>query len=54
MFELGKCYTRETIAVQDTVGYLPLDGNGKVEAGCFRSDLNPDAPEIILPGTGTQ
>ena len=53
MFELGNCYTREIIAAEDSEErYLPLDGNGKVAAGCFRYDLNPDAPEIVLPGTG--
>jgi hypothetical protein len=53
VFELGKCYRRESIAVEDTEErYLPLDGAGKVAAGCFRYDLNPDAPDIVLPGTG--
>ncbi len=53
MFELGKCYRRENIAIEDIEErYLPLDGSGKVAAGCFRYDLNPDAPEIVLPGTG--
>jgi hypothetical protein len=53
MFELGKCYRRESIAAEDSEErYLPLDGGGKVAAGCFRYDLNPDAPEIVLPRTG--
>jgi len=25
---------------------------GRVVAGCFRSDLNPGAPEVVLPGKG--
>jgi hypothetical protein len=26
--------------------------DGVVVAGCFRRDLNPDAPEVVLPGNG--
>lgn len=53
MFELGQCYRRENIAAEDIEErYLPLDSSGRVAAGCFRFDLNPDAPEIVLPGTG--
>ena len=55
MFDLGKPYTREYIA--SIVGglaepYLPQDTAGRVVAVCVRYDLNPDAPDIILPGTG--
>jgi len=30
-------------------GYLTRIGD-KIVCGCFRMDLNPDAPEIVLPG----
>ncbi len=54
-FVRGRTYTR--IAIAKAVGggslqsYLPTVG-GRVVCGCFRIDLNPGAPEIILPGTG--
>lgn len=54
MFERQKTYTREQIHAAlggDTWSYLPASG-GRVIAGCFRTDLNPGAPEVILPGTG--
>ena len=52
-FELGKCYRREDIAKEDIEErYLPLNSRGEIDAACFRHDLNPDAPEIVLPGTG--
>jgi len=55
MFELGRAVTREYIA--SVLGgsaepYLPQDQTGRVVAACVRFDLNPDAPEVILPGTG--
>lgn len=31
-------------------GYL-TEIEGNIVCGCFRLDLNPDAPDIILPGT---
>ena len=55
-FERGKVYSRATIqrvlggGVQD---YLP-HADGKVVAGCFSKDLNPQAPNVILPGTGPE
>lgn len=33
------------------VDYLPTV-NGRVVAGCFRRDTNPNAPAIVLPGNG--
>lgn len=55
-FERGKIYTRS--AIQRVVGgglqdYLP-HVNGEVVAGCFSTDLNPQAPNVILPGTGPE
>lgn len=32
-------------------GYLTQDAAGVVRCGCFRLDYNPDAPDIVLPGT---
>jgi len=32
-------------------GYLSQDAVGVVRCGCFRLDYNPDAPDIVLPGT---
>jgi hypothetical protein len=54
-FELGRRYARDFIAT--IVGdieerYLPLDETGRVGAVCVRHDLNPDAPDMVLPGTG--
>jgi hypothetical protein len=51
-----KTYTREQIHAAlggDMWSYLPVSG-GRVVAGCFRTDLNPGAPEVVLPGTGDQ
>jgi len=53
-FRRGKTYTRGEI--HDAVGgglqdYLPHRG-GKVIAACLNPDLNPEAPEIVLPGSG--
>ena len=50
----GRTYTRKEI--REMLGgsdreYLPQK-DGKVVAGCFRKDLNPDAPWKILPGNG--
>ena len=55
-FTRGKTYTRAQI--QKTAGgglqdYLPHAG-GRVVAGCFSKDVNPDAPTTILPGTGVE
>jgi hypothetical protein len=57
MFQLGTKYTRDyiaSIAGGDPVPYLPQDPTGRVVAGCYRPDLNPDVPDIVLPGTGSQ
>lgn len=51
-----KDYTRAQISqalgggVQE---YLPHVG-GRVVAGCFKKQVNPDAPSTVLPGTGVE
>jgi hypothetical protein len=52
----GKVYSRA--AIQRMLGgclqeYLP-HVDGRVVAGCFGTDLNPQAPNVILPGTGPE
>jgi hypothetical protein len=51
-FVVGQCYSRREIT-QKTHGnyqkYLPFH-KGHVVCGLLRQDLNPDAPEEILPG----
>jgi len=54
MFRRGEMYTRWQI--HDQVGgalqsFLPTV-DGRVVAACLRLDTNPDAPAVILPGTG--
>ena len=53
-FTLGRKYTRKEIS--NTLGgseidFLPTE-NGEVVCGCFRLEHNPDAPNVVLPGTG--
>lgn len=50
----GTCYSKDEIF--NKLGgskqyYLPIK-NGQVLYGAFRKDFNPDAPKIVLPGTG--
>lgn len=55
-FNKGQDYSRSDIHAQvggSIQSYLP-DVNGKIVAGCFRLDTNPDAPKVILPGNGPQ
>jgi hypothetical protein len=50
-FKLGRCYSRKEIASKlggGTRSYLPHK-NQHVVCGCFRKDLNPDAPQEVLP-----
>lgn len=55
MFRRGRHYTRREI--HDHLGggslqtYLPSK-EGHILCACLRLDTNPDAPEVILPGTG--
>jgi len=51
-FKLGESYTRKYISEKLGGGiqtYFPTKG-GKVTCGCFRTDMNPGVPEIILVG----
>jgi hypothetical protein len=54
MFEVGVSYTRDEIHARvggSVQSYLPHVG-GKVVAACLRLDTNPNAPEVILVGSG--
>lgn len=56
MLIVGHNYTREEIAQElggSAIEFLP-NVNGRVVCACLRTDLNPDAPQIILPGFGKQ
>ena len=51
---VGEYYSREGISRMlggSSWTYLPRD-RGEVVSGCFRTDLNPKAPEEILVGYG--
>lgn len=53
-FTKEQVFTRDRISAilgGSTVWFLPTVG-GKVVCGCFNRDYNPEAPDIILPGTG--
>jgi len=53
-FEYGKHYTRDEIHAALGGGkqaYLPTS-HGRVVAGCFLREANPDAPDVVLPGFG--
>jgi hypothetical protein len=53
-FQANQSYTRAKIhaLIGGSVrSYLPTV-DGVVVAGCFRRDTNPDAPAIVLPGSG--
>lgn len=52
MFELNKHYTREFIhtACGGSKQAFPPTKNGKVVAACLRTDLNPQAPDVIICG----
>lgn len=53
-FTLGQKYTRREISQLlggSEIEYLPTE-NKSVVCGCFTLDHNPEAPNIIIPGTG--
>src|SRR5207247_2745571 len=53
-FGFGQTYTRGEIRQAlggDLSSSLP-HRDGRVVCGCFRPDLNPDAPDVILSGRG--
>lgn len=52
--KMGELYSREEISRMlggSSWTYLPRD-RGEVVSGCFRTDLNPKAPDEILVGYG--
>ncbi|HXI72385.1 MAG TPA: DUF6697 family protein [Verrucomicrobiae bacterium] len=54
-FVLGHKYTRVEISKilgGSEIDFLPTE-KGKVVCGCFTLDHNPDAPNVVLPGTGS-
>jgi len=55
-FTVGWDYTRDQIraVVGGGTGDALPHRDGTVVAGCFRPDLNPDAPDMVLPGSGPQ
>jgi hypothetical protein len=53
-FEVGNKYSRLQISAAfggSEVEYLPTK-NGRVVCGCLTKKHNPEAPDIIIPGTG--
>jgi hypothetical protein len=54
VFVLGQKYRREqirSILGGSEIDFLPTE-KGRVVCGCFTLDHNPEAPEIVIPGTG--
>src|SRR5215207_4240226 len=54
MFQEDHCYTRNHIHTQLGGGlqdYLPHK-EGRIVCACLRPDTNPDAPDILLVGSG--
>lgn len=54
--KLGSSSTREQINAMLGGGVQAFSPtrNGHVVCGCFKLDLNPDAPEVVLVGVGPQ
>lgn len=53
-FVEGQTYTRKHISEKlggSEIDYLPMEDK-RVVCGCFTLDHNPEAPNIIVPGTG--
>jgi hypothetical protein len=53
-FAVNRLYTRQEIATElggDEVSYLP-HRDGRIVCACIGRELNPDAPAVILPGSG--
>ena len=54
IFTIGGKYTRKQISAAiggSEIEYLPTE-NKRVVCGCFTLEHNPEAPEVIIPGTG--
>ena len=55
-FVKRQCYTRAHIKMVlggSAIGYLP-NVDQRVVCGCFNKQCNPDAPDVIIPGTGPE
>ena len=55
-FRPGECYSRKEIAEDlggSDINYLPRVGD-RIVCGCFTLEHNPDAPNVIIPGTGPE
>lgn len=53
-FQMGRLYTRPEISEAlggSAIDYLPTNG-GRVVCGCFTLKHNPEAPNVVIPGTG--
>jgi hypothetical protein len=53
-FVLGQTYTRTEIQAAlggSAIHFLPHE-NDRVLCGCFRKDYNPEAPHVVIPGSG--
>jgi hypothetical protein len=55
-FMVGWEYTRFEIRepLGGSLGDSLPHKDGRVVAGCFQPEMNPDAPAVVLPGTGPQ
>ena len=54
VFVLGRKYSREEISGVlggSEIDYLPTEKK-QVVCGCFTLDHNPEAPNVVIPGTG--
>jgi hypothetical protein len=55
VFVLGRKYSREEISEilgGSEIDFLPMEKK-RVVCGCFTLDHNPEAPAVVVPGTGT-
>jgi hypothetical protein len=53
-FTIGRKYTRKEISAAlggSEIEYLPTE-DSRVLCGCFTLEHNPEAPDIVIPGTG--
>ena len=58
-WKLGQCYTRNQIHIAlkrpaTYMSFLPWKRGAGVVAACLRTDLNPEAPAVVLPGRGVE
>jgi len=53
-YELGRMYTRKEIGSVlggSQIEYLPTEDK-RIVCGCFTLEHNPEAPRVVIPGTG--